>query len=244
VTISLSALHIRAVILDIEGTTTPIDFVYTVLFPYARAHLAAFLAREWESPACREAVALLESERAADAHAGSAIPALPASPAPVVNYVGRLMDEDRKSRGLKMLQGLIWEHGYRDGDLHGQVYPDVPPSLERWTARRLLVCIYSSGSVLAQRLIFRSTPEGDLTRFLSGYFDTGVGPKASVGSYAQIAQALGAAPGDVLFVSDVAAELDAASAAGLRTALCVRPGAPEAVAATHPIVHDFHEILD
>jgi enolase-phosphatase E1 len=239
VTLNLSALHIRTVLLDIEGTTTPIDFVYKTLFPYARAHAADYLAREWASVACREAVALLGDEMNA---------AQDLSPAVVADYVASLMDQDRKSRGLKMLQGLIWEKGYRDGNLHGEVYPDVPPALERWNASGLRVCIYSSGSVLAQQLLFGSTSAGDLTRHIQGYFDTAVGPKTSADSYRRIVQSLGATAPDVLFVSDVAAELDGACAADLRTALCVRADATTSPTlprpAAYPVIHAFHEIAN
>jgi enolase-phosphatase E1 len=254
VTVSLPALDVRAIVLDIEGTTTPVDFVYKVLFPYARARAADYLVREWGNDACREAVALLREERAHEVAQDSSRPDVahdfgPAevaqdfSPAVAADYVASLMDQDRKSRALKMLQGLIWEQGYRGGALRGQVYPDVPPALERWNARGLCVCIYSSGSVLAQQLLFGSTAAGDLTRYLQGYFDTAVGPKTSADSYTRIAQSLGVAASHALFVSDVGAELDAASAAGLRTALCVRPGtAPPA--SSHPIIRDFGDVLD
>jgi enolase-phosphatase E1 len=244
VTVSLSALHIRAVVLDIEGTTTPVDFVYKVLFPYARAHTAAYLAREWASPACREAVALLREEYRQD-EAEDFTPAVADfNPVVVTHYVASLMDQDRKSPGLKRLQGLVWERGYRDGELQGDVYADVAPALERWTAQGLGVFIYSSGSVLAQRMLFGSTRIGDLTPFLQGYFDTTVGPKTASASYAQIVDAIGMTPTAVVFISDVPAELDAAGAAGLRTVLCVRPGANESSHTAHAVIHDFRELLD
>ena len=115
------------------------------------------------------------------------------------------MDRDKKSPGLKALQGLIWQDGYKSGELRGQVYPDVPPALERWRARGLDLHIYSSGSVLAQQLLFGSTDAGDLTRFLTGYFDTAVGPKTSPASYRVISEQIHAVPAEVLFVSDVVA---------------------------------------
>src|SRR5262249_11970073 len=118
VTLSLSAPPTSAVVLDIEGTTTPVDFVYQVLFPYARAHVGSFLEREWRSASCGDAVSLLLRERGANL----------AEPADVEAYVFALMDEDRKSPGLKMLQGLIWRDGYEKGELHGSVYADVPPA--------------------------------------------------------------------------------------------------------------------
>jgi enolase-phosphatase E1 len=138
---------------------------------------------------------------------------------------------------------LIWQDGYRTGDLRGSVYADVPPALERWRARGKDVYIYSSGSVLAQQLLFESTDAGDLTRLLHGYFDTAVGPKQSVGSYALILEQIHVAPTETLFVSDVVGELDAARAAGLHTALCVRSAAT-AAAGPHPTIRTFDEIVD
>ena len=242
--VSLSALQIRVVVLDIEGTTTPVDFVYQVLFPYARAHVPAFLSREWDSAACKEAVALLGRERAADAAAGRLdVVAQDFSPADVVAYVRWLMDRDSKSPALKALQGLIWQAGYRSEELRGSVYPDVPLALERWRARGRDVYIYSSGSVLAQQLLFGSTEAGDLTRLLHGYFDTAVGPKQSVESYALILERIHAAPPEALFVSDVVGELDAARTAGLHTALCVR-GAATAPVGPHPVIRTFDELVE
>jgi enolase-phosphatase E1 len=155
---------VRAIVLDIEGTTTPVTFVYDVLFPFARAHVAGFLERNWDDADCRAALAVLAAERAADAEAPPTGEPGPLGPADAVAYVRWLMDRDRKSPGLKALQGLIWREGYQTGELHGQVYDDVPRALDRWRASGLGIQIYSSGSVLAQQLLFQSTPAGDLTR--------------------------------------------------------------------------------
>lgn len=252
--VSLSATGTRALVLDIEGTTTPIEFVYRVLFPFARAHLAEYLEREWTSEPCRAAVAQLRDEHATDVDVARnhAPPAwvgegegLAARIASAAAYVGWLMDRDRKSPGLKALQGEIWRSGYRGGELRGQVFPDVPPALERWRAQQLDVCIYSSGSVLAQQLLFQTTQAGDLTRFLTRYFDTGVGPKTSPDSYRRIAEALGAPAARLLFISDVTSELDAARAAGLQTLLCVRPSNPtQADEHSHPAIRTFDEIVE
>lgn len=236
-TVTLSGA--RAVILDIEGTAAPAEFVYDVLFPFARVHAAEYLERERSSPACRAAVVLLGEEQSAD-RAGGESP-----PEALAEYVGWLIGRDRKSRGLKTLQGLIWEEGYRTGELRGRVFEDVAPALERWRSRGLKTYIYSSGSVLAQRLLFRTTKAGDLTSLLSGYFDTGVGPKTSPDSYRSIIEAIDVTPGQALFVSDVAAELDAAGSVGLRTALCDRHVAPPAAGAgSHPVIYSFDDILD
>jgi enolase-phosphatase E1 len=145
------------------------------------------------------------------------------------------MDQDRKTTALKSLQGRIWAEGYDAGRLCGQVYDDVPPALARWAAAGRRVAIFSSGSVLAQKLLFGHSDHGDLTRFLSGYFDTTTGPKGEAGSYRRIAEALGEPPGAGLFVSDAVAELDAARTAGFATALAVRtpPG---------PVGHGHREV--
>jgi enolase-phosphatase E1 len=152
------------------------------------------------------------------------------------------MDRDRKSTGLKSLQGKIWEQGYRAGDLKSEVYPDVPPAFERWRREGMDIAIFSSGSIQAQRSLFRSTPVGDLTRFIRDYFDTTTGPKTAPESYTRIAAALQYPPPEVLFVSDVASELDAALAAGMQTALSVRVPASAPVGGAHRIVHTFDQL--
>jgi enolase-phosphatase E1 len=243
VSVSLSALHTRACVLDIEGTTTPVEFVYQTLFPYARAHAADYLRRAGGDPACRAALAELGEEHRADVARGdfSRHAAGQSSPAGMIEYVNWLMDRDRKSPGLKALQGLIWQEGFRAGELRGEVYPDVRRAFERWRASGQEIYIYSSGSVLAQQLLFGSSNAGDLTRFLNGYFDTAVGPKTSPDSYRTIAERIGSTAPAILFVSDVTGELDAARAAELNTALCVRGQLPPGTG-THPIVHSFDEI--
>ena len=256
-TVSLSALHTRAIVLDIEGTTTPVEFVYQVLFPFARAHAAAYLEREWHSDACRAAVALLCEENVtgtrsvrleADVAPAWARGARDVELASAAAYVYWLMDRDRKSPGLKALQGLVWQDGYRSGELRGRVYPDVAPAFERWRACGCGLYIYSSGSVLAQQLLFGSTNAGDLTKCLRGYFDTAVGPKTAPDSYRAIAERIAVATPEILFVSDVAAELDAAGVAGLRTALCARAGGPDLMRSgppvPYPIIHTFDDIVD
>ena len=236
--VSLSALRTRAIVLDVEGTTTPIEFVYAVLFPYAREHAPAYLQREGNSDALRPAIDRLYAEQRDDLARGLQ------PPEPLVEYIGWLMDQDRKSPGLKALQGLIWRQGFESGELHGQVYPDVPLAFERWRRLGLEIYIYSSGSVLAQQLLFGSTAGGDLKRYLNGYFDTGVGPKTSAASYRAIARTVHAEPTAVLFVSDVVAELDAAREAGFQTSLCVREsGHDTSTAGRHSMIRSFDEIL-
>ena len=231
---------VRALLLDIEGTTTPLEFVTRVLFPFARERAADFLGRHASDGAVRSDLARLRDEHAQDVRAGQAPPSWDGD-RDAVAYVHWLMDRDRKSTGLKALQGRMWEEGYRSGLLHGDLYPDVAPALARWRRQGREVAIFSSGSVLAQKLLFAHTPAGDLTPFLSAFFDTTTGPKREPRSYAAISAELRRNPPEVLFLSDVVEELDAASAAGLATGLCVRNGPPPA--APHPIVHTFDAVF-
>lgn len=237
----------RALLLDIEGTTTPGAFVYEVLFPYARTHLEEFLRQHHASPAVQSDLADLRTECARDAAQKLALPAWredspEAALDSAVRYLRWLMEQDRKATPLKSLQGKIWEAGYRSGTLRSQVYPDVPPALDRWQRQQRAVAIFSSGSILAQKLLFAHTSAGDLTGFIRAYFDTTTGPKQEPHSYHRIATALGLRPEQILFVSDVMGELDAARAAGLATALCVRQQALPA-GARHPVIRTFDELL-
>jgi enolase-phosphatase E1 len=225
-------MHSRqGILLDIEGTTTPITFVYDVLFPFARSRI-----REQLGP---EEVQALRKEYENDIRNGLAPPQWSDIP---VGYVHWLMDQDRKSTALKNLQGKIWLDGYERGELHGEVFGDVPPALVKWQRAGIDIRIYSSGSILAQRLLFSTTASGDLTAFLNGYFDTTTGPKGERESYVKIAEAYGTFGNEILFVSDVTRELEAARSAGMQTALCVRPGNPPQPEGGHPIIHSFEEI--
>ena len=238
----------RAILLDIEGTTTPISFVFDVLFPYVRAHLSEHLERHADDPALARLIDHLKAEHASDRAAGQPVPLWDdateeARPGSAAAYVEWLMDRDRKSTPLKELQGWIWEEGYRRGELASDVFGDVPPAFERWTARGLGVAIFSSGSVRAQRLLFQHAPAGDLGRFLSRYFDTTTGSKTDPASYRRIASAMNLQPSAIVFVSDVTKELDAARDAGMQTRLAIRPGnAPQPPDDSHPVIRTFDEL--
>jgi enolase-phosphatase E1 len=203
--------------------------------------VSGFLERHWKDAEVRADVARLEAEHAAESSQPSP-PAWRDDVAGVVAYVHWLMDRDRKSTGLKSLQGKIWEEGYRAGDLRSEVYPDVLPALERWGREGIDIAIFSSGSVQAQRSLFTNTAAGDLTRFIRAYFDTTTGPKTAPHSYARIAAALERSPSEVLFLSDVGTELDAARMAGMRTALCVRTPGSTPPTAAHLVIHTFDHV--
>jgi enolase-phosphatase E1 len=248
VTIRLAERGIRLMLLDIEGTTTPIAFVHEVLFPFARVRLDAWLARHATSDVYRDVLQRLATEHAADVAAGESAPAWDArmaarAHASAVAYATWLMDRDRKSPALKLLQGLIWEEGYQAGLLHGEVFSDVPSSIRRWREAGVETAIYSSGSELAQRRLFGSTEHGDVTPLLTGFFDTRVGAKVDAASYRRIASALGRRPVEVLFLSDLTRELLAARHAGCQVALSLRPGNdPQPDAAAYEAVRSFEEI--
>jgi enolase-phosphatase E1 len=240
---------LHAILLDIEGTTTPITFIYQVLFPFARSRARDFLRRHWDVPEVRADLAGLRAEHAADENRGSSPPVLRDEPAEadldsIVAYVHWLMDQDRKSTPLKSLQGKIWEAGYRSSELRSQVFADVPPALARWCRQGKEIAIFSSGSVLAQKLLFAHTEAGDLTPQISSYFDTTTGAKNQAESCRRIAAALARPPAEIVFVSDVVAELDAARAAGMQTVLSERPGnCPQPSGHAHPPLRSFDELF-
>jgi enolase-phosphatase E1 len=214
----------QAVLLDIEGTVTPISFVHEVLFPYARDHVSSYLANHFNQPETQADITKLREEQASDTEEMRQPPI--DSIDTVVTYINHLIDLDRKSPALKSIQGKIWKAGYDDGSLKSPVYSDVVEAFERWREAGISINIFSSGSVLAQQLLFAHTEAGDLTGYIDQYFDTSVGKKIDPQSYATIAANLSLNPPQVLFVSDVVAELDAANSAGMQTRMCVRPGNP------------------
>jgi enolase-phosphatase E1 len=213
----------KAILLDIEGTTTPIDFVHNTLFPFAKARIAGFVQENLDG--LKYELGQLAAEHAADADYNGEF--RPDSANSVSDYLKYLIEQDRKSTALKSIQGLIWQKGYESGDLVSSVFDDVPPALKRWKDAGKSVAIFSSGSVLAQRLIFKYTDHGDLTQLIDAYFDTNNGAKQEADSYRGIAVGLETDAGDIIFVSDIPAELDAARAAGIQSILCMRKGNAE-----------------
>lgn len=222
---------IRAILTDIEGTTSSIDFVKDVLFPYARKHLPAYVethtdeaeVQHWLHEAAKEA-GIVEATRGE-----------------IIDLLIRWIDEDRKSTALKALQGLIWREGYESGAYVSHMYPEVAGRLRAWHEEGLSLYVYSSGSVPAQKLLFGFSENGDLTPLFSGYFDTQTGHKRETESYRRIAGAIGLPPAQILFLSDIREELDAAREAGMHTTQLIRP--PQALSDNgHPAVADFDAI--
>ncbi len=203
----------RAVLLDIEGTTTPLAFVRDVLFPYARAHMPEFITRHHEKPAMAEQLRCIYEIIGARLE---------------LKELGSLLqawiDQDRKAPPLKSLQGMVWRAGYQSGEIKGQVYSDAVDAMREWQRAGLFLYIYSSGSVEAQKLLFRHSEHGDLSGLFSGYFDLAVGGKKDRESYAAIAHSIGLPPESILFISDVKEELDAAEGAGMQSVWVVRQG--------------------
>jgi enolase-phosphatase E1 len=222
------------VLVDIEGTTSTIAFVHTVLFPYADEHLDAYVAAHRDDREVAEA--MRDAARLAGLEAG-------ADDAAVLGHLHAWIAEDRKATPLKTLQGLIWAEGYARTGLRGHVYPDAAAGLRRWHDAGLKLYVYSSGSIEAQRVLFAHSDQGDLSPLFSGYFDTTTGPKREARSYAAIARAIGEEPADIVFLSDVDPELDGARTAGMQTVRLLRPAdTPPGATTVHPSASTFDEI--
>ncbi|WP_426991846.1 acireductone synthase [Methylomonas sp. CM2] len=221
---------IEAIVTDIEGTTSSLSFVKEVLFPYARTHLADYVASHADEPQVRT---LLDD--AAQLMGGTP------DRAAIVEQLRAWIDADQKITPLKSLQGLIWLDGYRNGDFTGHIYEDAVRNLKAWHAQGYQLYVYSSGSVQAQKLLFGHSDFGDLTPLFSGYFDTHIGGKREADSYRRIAAALGFPADRILFLSDIREELDAAREAGMATRWLVREQVPN-LDAEHPQVADFDAV--
>ena len=226
----------QAILTDIEGTTSSISFVHTVLFPYAARELPAFVRAHGNDPDVRQ---WLDN---AGLDIGGVV-----SDECIVELLHGWIREDRKHPALKALQGMIWKDGYERGEYRAHVYPDAVEALRRWHAEGIALYLYSSGSVPAQKLLFGHCDAGDITPLFSGWFDTAVGGKRETASYRRIAEEIDIPPGEILFLSDVVAELDAAHDAGMYTTLLDRrddypqPRIGEA-AHGHPRVESFAQI--
>ena len=238
---------IRAILLDIEGTTCPIDFVSQTLFPFAQKNLkAALMTRtsdtqidrlvkeainEWQSDSDPTSKTLLRQTTEK-----------PPSTNDVEEYLEHLIQSDRKSTALKQLQGIIWEQGYKSGELKSTLFSDVRPQFDIWNHSGIILAVYSSGSIQAQKLLYTHSREGDITDRFQHWFDTRTGPKLNHQSYTVIAQKLGVQSEQVLFISDHPGECDAARKSGMNTAFCLREGNPHQESGNHAVVHQLSDI--
>ena len=219
---------VQAVVVDIEGTTSATSFVYERLFPYSRERLADYL----DDPRVPDLVARACAEAAVAPTAANAVAALHG-----------WVDADAKVTVLKDVQGVIWADGFARGELVSHLFPDVVPALRAWHERGIPLYVYSSGSVVAQRSWFGHTDDGDLTGLFAGNFDTATaGPKRETESYTRIAQTLGIPAAHLLFLTDVEAELDAATAAGWQGIQVTRPGEPHPAGTRHPVIASFADV--
>jgi len=237
--------QIQVVLLDIEGTTSSVSFIYDVMFPFVLRELDDFVARNWSDPQLLSVADQVARDDGADSFAawcGTGLDDAERS-RKFKDQIRSLMANDVKATGLKQLQGLIWKDGFERGELVGHVYDDVPPALERWHDSGKTIYIYSSGSIAAQKLFFGHNQAGNLLPFFAGHFDTTTGPKKETDSYRLIAQSIDIPADHILFISDVVAELDAARRAGMQTLLSVRPGnAPISGEHDHAAIESFDQV--
>ncbi len=224
---------IRAILTDIEGTTTSIAFVHDVLFPYSHQHLPQFIRDHKDDFDVQKALDM------AGAEAGR--PNL--SPEQSIDLLLQWIAEDRKVMPLKTLQGLLWKQGYQDAAYRGHIYPDAMEYLQKWQQQGIALYVFSSGSVQAQKLLFAHSDYGDMTPLFSGYFDTSTGPKKKKNAYSLIAKAINQPAENILFLSDISEELDAAASAGMQTCRLVREGDAQIEKnCVHPQVRSFADI--
>lgn len=222
---------IKMILTDIEGTTSSLSFVHDVLFPYARQHIAEYVRQQANKPE----VKVLLDEVCQQAKIEFNIESISKQ---LIDWI----DDDQKITPLKALQGMIWRDGYERGDFTGHVYSDAVDNLKKWHSRGLKLYVFSSGSVQAQKLLFGYSDVGDLTPLFSGYFDTNIGNKRDIQAYQAIAAACQTDCADILFLSDIQQELDAAKAAGMQTIWLVRDATPEPDAA-HLQVNSFDHVI-
>lgn len=227
---------IKTILTDIEGTTSSISFVHDVLFPYAYNKMGDFIRKNWHNPLVQKAVSqVAELEKLSDYN-----------PEIITSILQGWIKQDRKITPLKDLQGMIWEEGYKNGEFQSHVYQDAYEKLTQWHQQNIPIYVYSSGSVQAQKLFFSHTIFGDLLYLFSGFFDTNIGSKKEAQSYQKIAQSLHLPPQEIIFLSDVLAELDSASAAGMQTVWVIRDSSSfsqnQNTPSPHQIVPDFYHI--
>jgi enolase-phosphatase E1 len=217
---------VQAVLCDIEGTTSSLTFVHDVLFPLSYDRMEDFIKQNWNSDLIRQEIQQINCE----------------NPDEVIQTLRSWIKEDRKEGTLKSIQGKIWKDAFESGKIRGHVYQDVPPNFQKWRDSGIKICIYSSGSIEAQKLLFHYSEAGDLRQFIASYFDTTTGPKRESLSYKKIASELSLPAANILFLSDVQSELDAARNAGMQTTQLLREAATPKNFSKHPMVISFDEI--
>ena len=235
-------------LLDIEGTTCPVSFVSEVLFPFAKQELSDYIKQHWDKSPKSKPIQAAKKEWLDDQSPGSnqikqqfmkgEIEEIDG----LIQYLKHLISIDKKSTALKDLQGKIWELGYKNGELKSQLFPETARCLREWREQGLTLSVYSSGSIQAQKLLYRHSPAGDLEKLFSHWFDTHTGPKKSTESYTTIAQQLHSPPDNIWFVSDNGAECDSARSAGMHTLFSLRDGNPDRDPRDHTVVQSLREV--
>ena len=235
-------------LLDIEGTTCPVSFVSDVLFPFAKQKLSHYIKKHWDKIPHNEPIQAAKKEWLDDQSPETmqikqqAMKGETEEIEALIQYLKHLISIDKKSTALKDLQGKIWEHGYNNGDLKSQLFPETAECLREWRKQGITLSVYSSGSIQAQKMLYRHSPTGDLEKLFSHWFDTHTGPKKSTESYIRIAKLLGSSPNKIWFVSDNGAECDSARLAGMHTLFSLREGNPDRDPRDHTVVQSLREV--
>ncbi len=220
---------IKAILTDIEGTISSISYVKDVMFPYSLQRLGSFLKENWDTQEVRQIINLLSQKLSKQVSLEEA-----------TEIFKEWIEKDLKETALKELQGLIWEEGFKNGELKGHIYPDAYEKLKEWKEKGLKIYVFSSGSVKAQKLFFSYSVYGDITYLFNGFFDTKIGSKKEVNSYLEIAKSIDTQADDILFLSDVEEELDCAKSAGMHTYRIVRE---EESTSKHPVAKNFYQVV-
>ena len=235
-------------LLDIEGTTCPVSFVSDVLFPFAKQELSHYIKQHWDKSPHDKPIQAAKKEWLDDQSPESmqlkqqVMQGGTEEVDGLIQHLKHLISVDRKSTALKDLQGKIWEHGYKNGELKSQLFPETAECLREWREQGLTLSVYSSGSIQAQKLLYRHSPAGDLEKFFSHWFDTHTGPKKSAESYKTIAEEIHSSPNKIWFVSDNGAECDAARSAGMHTLFSLREGNPDRDPRDHTVIQSLREV--
>jgi enolase-phosphatase E1 len=235
-------------LLDIEGTTCPVSFVSDVLFPFAKQELSHYIKQHWHKTPHNKPIQAAKTEWLDDLSPESmqikqqVIEGETEEIEALIQYLEHLINIDKKSTALKDLQGKIWKHGYSNGGLKSQLFPETAECLREWREQGLTLSVYSSGSIQAQKLLYRNSPAGDLEKLFSHWFDTHTGPKKSTESYIRIAEQLHSSPNKIWFVSDNGAECDSARLAGMHTLFSLRDGNPDRDPRDHTVVQSLREV--